>query len=145
MTKSPAHNILTLHRAMDRLFEDSMNRIHREVREPSHDNYITPRADAWENEDQIVIEMSLPGVKRENVDITFEKDTLTIHGKTESLDESKNWILQEQRRGTFHRSFSLQVPIDVEKVEATYRDGLLILHLPKTQAAKPRKIAVNAN
>ena len=142
---NPVHNILTLHRTMDRLFEDSINRIHKEIDHNMQDNYIIPRADAWENDDEVVIELSLPGVKSDDVDITFEKDTLTVDGKIGSYDEQKNWILRERRRGSFHRSFSLRVPIDVDQVEATYRDGLLVLRLPKSEAIKPRKIAVNAS
>ena len=142
---NPVHNILTLHRTMDRLFEDSINRINKEIDDNMQDNYIIPRADAWENDDEVVIELSLPGVKSDDVDITFEKDTLTVDGKIGSYDEQKNWILRERRRGSFHRSFSLRVPIDVDQVEATYRDGLLVLRLPKSEAVKPRKIAVNAS
>ena len=141
----PANNILTLHKAMDRLFENSMNRIHEEIRHSQEDHYIIPRADAWENEDEVGIELSLPGVKSDDVDITFEKDTLTIAGKISAHEEEKNWILRERRHGTFQRSFSLRVPIDIEKVEATYHDGLLVLRLPKSEASKPRKIAVNVS
>ena len=140
----PANNILTLHKVMDRLFENSINRMQEEAHKSHADHHIIPRADAWENEDEVVIELSLPGVKSEDVDITFEKDTLTIAGKIAVNEEEKNWILRERRHGTFQRSFSLRAPIDVEKVEATYRDGLLVLRLPKSEASKPRKIAINA-
>jgi HSP20 family protein len=129
---------------MDKLFEDSYQRVQAPVHRRFNENYLTPRADAWENEEQVTIEMALPSVNPEDVEITFEQDTLTIQGTFPARDDSKNWILREIRRGTFQRRFTLQVPIDVDKVAANYRNGLLVLTLPKSEAVKPRKIMVNA-
>jgi HSP20 family protein len=129
---------------MDKLFEDSYNRVQAPVHRRFIESHLTPRADAWENEEQVTIEMALPGVNLEDVEITFEQDTLTIQGTFPTLDDSKNWIVLEIRRGTFQRRFTLQVAIDVDKVAATSRNGLLVLTLPKSEASKPRKITINA-
>lgn len=141
---SHVRELFTLRNAMDKLFEDSYQRVQAPVNQRFNENYLTPSADAWENEQQVTIEMALPGVNPEDVEITFEQDTLTIGGTFPARDDSKNWILREIRRGTFQRRFTLQVPIDVDNVEATYRNGLLVLTLPKSKAVKPRKITVNA-
>ncbi len=76
---------------------------------------------------------------------TFEQDTLSIQGSYgPQQTEERQWILRERPRGTFRRRFTLQVPVDVENVDATYRNGLLILTLPKSPQSKPRKIEVKA-
>lgn len=141
---SLTRELFTLRNAMDKLFEDSYNRVQAPTPRRFNENYLTPAADAWENDEQVTIEMALPGVNPEDVDITFEQDTLTIQGTFPARDDSKNWILREIRRGTFQRRFTLQVPIDVDHVAANYRNGLLVLTLPKSEGVKPRKITVNA-
>ena len=141
---SHVRELFTLRNAMDKFFEDSYNRAQAPVHRRFKESHLTPRADAWENEEQVTIELALPGVNPEDVDITFEQDTLTIAGKFPARDDSKNWILREIRRGTFQRRFTLQVPIDVDNVTATSQNGLLVLTLPKIEAVKPRKITINA-
>jgi HSP20 family protein len=141
-----ANEFLSLRNAMDRLFQDSFSRVQQGGNGNwGEENVIVPRADAWENEEQVTIELSLPGVDPQDVDITFEQDTLTIQGTFQPLDDNKQWILRERPHGAFRRRFTLQVPVDVNKVEANYRNGLLILMLPKAEESKPRKIEVKAS
>lgn len=140
---------LTLRDAMDRLLQDSFVRM-----QPGNGNgngssegrAFVPAADAWESQDEVVVELALPGVNPDEVDITFEQDTLTVTGQLglTTKPEGQHWILRERPRGTFQRRFSLQVPVDVERVEATYNNGILTLHLPKSEAVKPRKITVKS-
>ena len=139
------HEILSLRNAMDRLFQDSFTRMTQ--REPGNgfdEQYLVPRADAWEGEEEVTIELALPGVNPDDVDITFEQDTVTIQGRYPHQEADKNWILRERPRGPFRRRFSLNIPVAVDKVEATYHNGLLVLTLPKSEASKPRKIEVKA-
>jgi HSP20 family protein len=118
---------------------------------------MVPVANAWESRDEVVLELALPGVNPDNVDITFEQETLTISGRFEQPEygngqsgnaqngngqSGRTWVLRELPRGQFLRRFNLQVPVDVERVEATYNNGILTLHLPKSEAVKPRKIQV---
>lgn len=138
-----ANEFLTLRNVMDRVFQDSYDRTMRNGN-GAKDDALVPRADAWEDDEQVGIEMALPGVTPEQVDITFEQDTITIQGTLQAEAEGKNWILRERPRGTFRRRFTLQVPIDPERVEASYRDGVLYLTLPKSEAVKPRKITVKS-
>ncbi|MDQ4076920.1 MAG: Hsp20/alpha crystallin family protein [Chloroflexota bacterium] len=135
-----ANEFLTLRNAMDRLFQDSFNRWQQTGN--GDERVLVPRADAWESEDEVTVEMALPGVSPENVDITVEQDTLTIQGTFPPLDQNKHWILRERPHGTFQRRFNLHVPVDVNNVSANYRNGLLILTLPKSEESKPRRIEV---
>ncbi|MDQ4076667.1 MAG: Hsp20/alpha crystallin family protein [Chloroflexota bacterium] len=138
-----ANEFLTLRNAMDRLFQDSFERRQRGGR-GYEEPYLVPRADAWESQDEVTIEMAVPGVNPEDVNITVEQDTLTVQGRFPERAQDKNWILQERPIGQFQRRFTLNVPVNVNKVEANYRNGLLILTLPKSEESKPRKIQVQA-
>ena len=139
--------LMSLRRAMDLLFQDSLDRMSGTERNGNRyrEQHLVPRADAWETDDEVLIQMALPGVDSENVDVTFEQDMLTIQGSFEGTDREGQHILSELPRGQFRRRFTLQVPVDVDKVEASYQNGLLTLHLPKSERVKPRKISVNAS
>lgn len=143
---SMSREILSLRNAMDQLFQDSFNRMQQDDGPYRRDErYLVPRTDAWETENEVVIEMVLPGVQPDDVDITFEQDTLTVSGTMVAEEqEGRNWIMRERPRGPFRRRFTLQLPIDASKAEATYRNGLLILTLPKSEETKPRKIEVRS-
>ncbi len=102
-----------------------------------------PNVDIVENAEELLVLADMPGIRAEDVDINFENGTLTLHGKVEDRQpESTNYLLREYEVGDFHRSFQVSEAIDAEKIYAEYRDGVLTLHLPKTEAVKPRKIAV---
>jgi len=139
---NPVHDVVSLRDAMDRLFQESF------VRSPRGDNggaagqYLIPPADAWENEDEVVIELALPGANHESVDVTFEHDSVTISGQIQGPAEGHAYILRERATGPFQRRFNLNVPVDADKAEATFDNGLLRLRLPKSEAVKPRKIQV---
>jgi HSP20 family protein len=133
---------VTLRDAIDQLFQDSVIRM---PRGNGGEQSLTPPADAWETQDEIVIELALPGVNPEKVDITFTADSVVINGELpKPTGEGKNWLLRERPWGPFQRRFSLGVPVNVDKVEATTHDGILTLRLPKSEAVKPRKITVKS-
>lgn len=104
-----------------------------------------PRFDIWEGEDELLVYGDLPGVSSENVDIRFENRELTIHGKVSQRHEGINFIYGEYGIGDFHRTFSIGEAIDTEKISAEMHNGVLKLHLPKTEKVKPRRIEVKAN
>jgi len=140
----PMRDFVSLREAMDRLFEDSV--VQRPVNGRSGaGGQFQPAADAWESEDAVTIELALPGAAPEDVDITYEKDSLVVRGSTAPRAEDKTWVLAERARGAFQRRFALNTPIDVDKAEASFQGGVLTLRLPKSEATKPRKINVRAN
>ena len=100
--------------------------------------------DVAEDEDEFIVQASLPGVAPEDIEVTLDEQTLTISGKmsqTEELDE-KQYHLRERRFGSYARSITLPVAVDVDMVEAVNENGILTLHLPKVEAAKSKKIRV---
>jgi len=103
------------------------------------------RADIREAENEYIVEAELPGVKKEDIDISLSDDRLTITAKCEesTSEERKNYICRERRSGQFSRTFLLQ-GIDNEKVNAEYKDGILKIVLPKAKEVKRgRRIELN--
>lgn len=103
-----------------------------------------PAIDIAEDEKQIVVTAELPGVKKENVKIVFEKSVLTISGERKPFDLPENsrvW-LNEMRIRNFQRSIELDHDVDSDKISAEIKDGLLRIVLPKTEASQARAIEV---
>jgi HSP20 family molecular chaperone IbpA len=105
-----------------------------------------PRVDIYEADDAIVMLADLPGVDENSVDISLEKNVLSINGYVEP-EKPENYTLAfaEYEVGNYERSFTLSDEIDRENIEATVKDGLLRLYLPKAGPAKTRKITVKAS
>lgn len=102
-----------------------------------------PHVDIVERADELTLFADMPGLKVENIDIHFEDRQLTIHGHvTPRQPENTRYLLREYGVGDFYRTFNVSEQIDGSRISAEYRDGLLTLHLPKTEAVKPRKIQV---
>jgi HSP20 family molecular chaperone IbpA len=87
----------------------------------------------------------MPGVAAENLDIQFENRELRIHGKVCPRHQDLAFLYGEYGIGDFYRTFTIGETIDSQKIDAELKDGVLILHLPKTEAVKPRRIAVKTN
>jgi HSP20 family molecular chaperone IbpA len=104
----------------------------------------SPRFDIWETEDELVLYGDMPGVAPENLDIRFENRELTIHGKVEPRHRGINFLAGEYGIGDFYRSFTIGETIDDGKITAELSQGVLTLHLPKTEAVKPRRIEVKS-
>lgn len=104
----------------------------------------TPAVDIYETKDALVVLADMPGVDQSGVDIHLEEGTLTIRGKVAAEEEAKTSLYSEYRTGDYYRTFTLSNMIDQERIEATIKDGVLKLTLPKAEIAKPRQIAVKA-
>ncbi len=101
----------------------------------------TPRVDILETEEDLLLFADLPGVKEGDVDIRFENGELTLHARR-SPQKRTGALLWENEVGDFFRAFRISEQIDASKIWAELKNGVLTLHLPKVEAAKPRKIAV---
>jgi len=126
--------------AMDRMFEDAWTRprparVEGEVHLPL-DVYTTPS--------EIVLTANVPGLKPEDVQVTLEGDTLSIYGEFKAPMENVEYIFQERSYGKFSRKLTINVPVDANKVEATFDSGVLTVTLPKAEAARPKTIKVEA-
>jgi HSP20 family molecular chaperone IbpA len=104
-----------------------------------------PAVDIVEAGDELLIVADLPGARSESIDIDFEDGVLSIQGRVEPrYSEKMNFLLYEYGVGGFHRTFRVSEQIDAARIYADYSDGVLTVHLPKAEAAKPRKIQVQA-
>ncbi|KPL21833.1 MAG: hypothetical protein AMJ93_08680 [Anaerolineae bacterium SM23_84] len=138
----PFREMMSLRDAMDRLFEESFVRPAR--------GWITSEVglqvplDMYESDGNLVIKADLPGLKAEDVDVSIVNDTLTIKGEYQAEEErqEENVHIKERRYGKFQRAIRLPTSVDSDSTEATFRDGVLELTLPKTAEAKPKQIAV---
>jgi len=105
----------------------------------------TPRVDILETEHELMLFADMPGVRQDGVDVRFEQDELTIHGRRNGAAPAQGFALRESEPGDYFRSFRISERLDGDKIWAELKNGVLALHLPKAEAAKPRKIAVKGS
>lgn len=104
-----------------------------------------PRVDIFENEDEMAIFADMPGVRAEDLDIRFDNGELSIYGKVMPRHENVEFAFGEYGIGDFFRTFLISEAVDSEKISAELKNGVLSLHLPKCEAAKPKRISVQAS
>lgn len=103
----------------------------------------TPAVDIIERKDDIILIADMPGIDEKSVDITLDKDMLTIYGEVEpEIPENHRLVSSEYGVGDYQRSFTISDEIDRDKIEATVKNGVLKLILPKIESVKTRKIPV---
>lgn len=142
----PFRELATMQERINRVFGDFYSR------RPEDDVMLrgdwVPPVDIFENAaGEIVITAELPGLKKEDIDLRVENNTLTIRGERKRSAEVQEERFHRVERiyGAFSRSFSLPATIDAAKVGAEYRDGILTVTLPVREEAKPRQIHVKVN
>jgi len=104
----------------------------------------SPAVDIAEHENEYLVKVELPGVNKDDVKITLQEDVLTIRGEKKQEKETKgsNYHRVERSYGSFERSFSLPSTVKGENVDASYKDGILTVTMPKAEEAKPKQIDV---
>jgi HSP20 family protein len=126
---------------------DRLNRMFENFYTDAFSRTWTPAVDIYETDDhEVVVKVELPDLKREDISITFENQTLTIRGERKR-DESvrrENYQRLERFYGQFTRSFTLPATVDAARISATYRDGVLTVHMPQREEARPKQIEVTA-
>lgn len=139
----PFREMMTLRNAMDRLFDNAF----------LNPNFVWQgfsgselALDVAENENEYVVKASIPGIKLEDIELTFNDNTLTIKGeyKEEKESEGTRYHLRERRQGSFTRSVALPSGIDSDHIEASYDAGVLTIHLPKLDEVKPKRITISS-
>jgi HSP20 family protein len=144
MRWDPFREAVTLREAMDRLFEDSFTPTRRQPNGNSGERTYRLPLDAYVTAEEIVVLANMPGIKPEDVEITIEGDTLTIRGERSRPIENVDYVMQERPYGKFQRTLNINIPVDANRAEARYENGLLTLIIPKAEAAKPKVIQVGA-
>jgi HSP20 family protein len=107
-----------------------------------------PETDVVETEREIRVQVEMPGLKRDHIEVDVENNVLTIRGeKREERTEGQEgrYHLAERRWGTFARSFVLPRDVDADNIQASFEDGVLTVRIPKSEKARRRKIDVGAN
>jgi len=130
--------VFGLRREIDRLFEDTFGG-------ESGRGSLSPPVDIREDGREIAIEVELPGIKPEDVDVTAENGVLTIRGEKRSTSTENSegrYHIVERSYGTFTRSFQLPTGVDEKGIAAEFNDGLLVVRVPKAALAQPRRIAI---
>src|SRR5262249_22547806 len=135
---NPVRDMITLREAMDRLADENFR-----PRNGSQNVAWALPVDAYVNQDSIIIEADVPGVKPEDLDVTLEGDTLTIRGEVKGHGQDQKFLLHERPTGRFERTLTINTPIDNGKVEAHFENGVVQIVLPKAEAVKPKQIKVN--
>ena len=106
-----------------------------------------PALDVYEDKDNFVVHTELPGLKREEIEVTLEDGVLVISGERKAGEKRNEGEIRRQERfyGKFQRALTLSAPVAADKVKAQYKDGVLTVTVPKAEEAKPRKIDVSVN
>ncbi len=134
----PFREMLQMRRTMDRLIDGSLTE-----NDFGQSEWSLP-LDVVEKDNEYVVKASLPGIKPEDIDVTLDKGLLTIKGQVqdESDKEEGQYHLRERRFGMFSRTIQLPTSVNADQIQADYKDGILMLTLPKTEEVKPKKIAI---
>jgi len=128
---------------MNRLFDEFFGERQGEMAECSWN----PMVDVSETETEIRVRAELPGLTQDSIEINLQDNVLTLTGekKQEEKEEQENFHRVERCYGSFTRSFTLPAAVKSDAVQATFKNGVLLITLPKAEEAKPKKIAVSAN
>lgn len=129
---------------------DQINRLFDEASVPRGDRETGAAARVWgpavdiaEGESEVTVFIDVPGVDRQSIDVQLTGETLSVRGERKfERQEGQNVLHVERPYGQFLRSFTIGVPVETDQVQASYRDGVLTIVLPKAEAVKPRKIQI---
>lgn len=143
LTVSPLNGVLSRMATLNRAMEEVNGR----TDETSYGAYWIPALDAWETEQAFVVQLDLPGLTRDQVDVNFDRNTLTVRGtRGDTIPQAENGELRvffaERSPGSFSRSLRFPQYVESEKIQASFANGVLTITVPKAEAAKPRKIEI---
>ena len=137
---------------LDRLasFRDEINRLFDTGASAPESSFFSgwnPTLDMYDEKDRFLVSVELPGMKKDEINLSFQDGVLSVSGERKHEREGKEGetFRSERYFGKFQRSVTLPASIDSSKVTATYKDGVLLIDLPKSEEAKPKQIQVNVS
>jgi HSP20 family protein len=139
---SPFRHLSTLRDEIDRLFESPLSALTSDSQQ-----FLSgwlPTIDLFEDKEQLVLKAEIPGMKKEDISISLHGEVLTLSGERkeeETVDKAETYR-SERFLGKFQRTLTLPVAVNPDKVQASYKDGILTVTLPKAEEAKPKQIEV---
>ena len=103
-----------------------------------------PAIDVYDEKDNLIVKADIPGLTKDDIEVTVEGNILTVKGEKKHEDKikEKDFVREERFYGAFHRAIALPTSVDSEKVKAAYKNGVLELTLPKKEEAKPKQISI---
>ena len=137
----PFRDLMAMQDRMTRLFDETLSRI---WKEEVPQRIWSPPVDILERENEVILKVDLPEVNQSDIDIRVEENTLIIQGERKFIKEIPhgNYLQIERPYGTFQRTFAIPRLIDLERIKAAYKDGVLRIVLPKKEEVHPKQIVV---
>ena len=138
---TPSRTLHDLQREVDSIFDRFFDRTGGDRTDSA---VWAPQTDLVESDDAFQIRLDVPGMTKEDIDINLQNNTLTVSGERESerTAENEDYVRVERAFGTFHRTFTLPDAVDAEGIEAAYDNGVLTIHVPKTEGSARRQIEI---
>lgn len=139
--RSPNRTLRSLQREVDGLFDRFFDR---SDRSEGTSAVWAPQTDLVETDDAFQLRLDVPGMTKDDIEINLQNRTLTVSGerKSEKKEEGEEYVRVERAFGNFHRTFTLPDAVDEENIKATYEDGVLSIHVPKTEESTRRQIEI---
>jgi HSP20 family protein len=147
LRRSQFNDLETIQNRINRLFEETFGVPRGAAREDTFVGTWAPPVNISEDEEQLVVEAELPGLRHEDVQVNLEQNVLTIRGERKFEDEQKkdSYHRIERSYGAFARSFTLNKPVQLDKINARFKDGILTVVLPKAEESRPRTIDIKVD
>jgi len=147
---SPLKELEDMRRDMDRLFDEFFVPVSRRRRGwpgTTEAGVIVPNVEIYSRKDEIVVRAEVPGLKKEDIDLTIAEDSLILKGEMKKEEEVKEeaYYTKEISYGSLARTISLPVAVQSEKAKASFKDGVLEIVLPKKEEARPREIKIEVS
>ncbi len=145
MRRRPLMEMVGLRNDMDRFLNDAFRSFFDEGYGENFER--RPSVDLEETKDHITISAELPGIKKDDIKISIVDNKVMLSGEINEEKNVKetNYYLKERVRGKFSRSFNLPSPVDSTRADASYKDGILRLTIPKAEEAKPKEIEIKGD
>ena len=141
---NPWRDMTTMHGRLNRLVNDPFFRTHRFDDEAGFGLW-NPVVDLYEKDDNFVIKAELPGVDKNDIGIDLKDGVLTLSGERSDNSEvnDDNYYRRERTYGKFQRVFTLPADVDSDKINAEFKDGVLVVEIPKPEKSKPKSITIH--
>lgn len=145
---SPVRRVASLRDEVDNLFNLAFGRLGAPVGEPERGSQFLegwfPAVDVYEDKETLQVRAELPGMKKEDIEISLHEGFLTLSGERKGQEKQEDAEVYRSERwlGRFHRTISLPCAVVPDKIKATYNDGILTVSLPKAEEAKPKQITI---
>lgn len=136
----PFRDLVRIHDEIGSWFESTLEK----EREGRKSAVWAPSVDVKETDKEVIVKADLPGIKKEDIEVSIDKDQLVIKGerKMEKEEKEKDYVRVERSYGSFYRSFNIGVPVKEDEIKADYKNGVLEINLPKAEVKKPKKIEI---